>query len=62
MKQKSLSIFLVFVDSIVCIIPALAQASPKYVFLFIGDGMGMPQRAAADWSLDLYQENFCARA
>ncbi|MBD3307547.1 alkaline phosphatase [candidate division KSB3 bacterium] len=47
--QKSLSFMLVVVVSLMCIVPGLAQAqSPKYVFLFIGDGMGMPQRAAAE--------------
>ena len=47
--KKSLSVFVVVVVSVVCLIPATAQAEPpKYVFFFIGDGMGMPQRAAAE--------------
>ena len=34
--------------AIVCLYPALAGASAKYVFLFIGDGMGTAQRNAAE--------------
>ena len=50
MRVKTMSFMVAVVFSIVCIISAVAQASepPKYVFLFIGDGMGNAQRMAAD--------------
>lgn len=34
--------------AVMLIVPQAQAAAPKYVFLFIGDGMGMPQRAAAE--------------
>jgi len=52
MKVKALGFLLVVVFSIVCMMFALAMASeaqpPKYVFFFIGDGMGTAQRSAAN--------------
>ena len=50
MRVKSMSFMVAVVFCIVCIISAVAQASepPKYVFLFIGDGMGTVQRMAAE--------------
>jgi alkaline phosphatase len=50
MKVKGMSFGVAVVFGIVCILSAVAQASqpPKYVFLFIGDGMGTAQRMAAD--------------
>ena len=33
---------------LVCLVPMAEAAEPKYVFLFIGDGLGMPQRAATE--------------
>ena len=40
--------------SVLCLCSSLVQAaeSPKYVFLFIGDGMGIPQRMATDLFLE----------
>jgi alkaline phosphatase len=47
--RKALNVLLVVVFTVACMIPGMAQAQDaKYVFLFIGDGMGMPQRAAAE--------------
>jgi len=45
-----MSFVIAVVFSIVCIVSAMAQAGepPKYVFLFIGDGMGIPQRLAPE--------------
>lgn len=38
-----------FAFIVTCFVPVMAQAvQPKYVFLFIGDGMGLPQRTAAE--------------
>jgi alkaline phosphatase len=46
-SKKLLSVVVVAVLCVSCVVP-MAQAAPKYVFLFIGDGMGMPQRMAAE--------------
>ena len=49
MSKKYLCLTLVVMLSIVCVGSDIAQAQPaKYIFLFIGDGMGMPQRTAAE--------------
>jgi alkaline phosphatase len=50
MRVKSLSFVLAVVFSVVCIVSSGAQAaeSPRYVFFFIGDGMGTVQRMAAE--------------
>jgi alkaline phosphatase len=50
MKVRRVSFVLAVVLSIVCIVSAIAQAGepPKYVFFFIGDGMGTAQRIAAE--------------
>lgn len=52
MKVKTLGFLLAAVFSIFCMMSALALASeaqpPKYVFFFIGDGMGTAQRSAAN--------------
>lgn len=50
MRVRSLSFVFVVVFSIVCIMSAMTHAGepPKYVFFFIGDGMGTAQRVAAD--------------
>jgi alkaline phosphatase len=34
--------------TVMLMVPQAQAAAPKYVFLFIGDGMGMPQRAATE--------------
>jgi alkaline phosphatase len=50
MRSRRLILLTVAVLSIVCMMSAVAQASdpPKYVFFFIGDGMAVAQRTAAD--------------
>ena len=44
--RKVVSVAIVL--SLLCLVPMAEAAQPKYVFLFIGDGMGMPQRAATE--------------
>ena len=50
MRARSMSFVLAVVFSVVCIVSAGAQAAelPRYVFFFIGDGMGTAQRMAAE--------------
>ena len=40
--------FIVFIFVLFTVIGLLAADNPKYVFLFIGDGMSTPQRMIAD--------------
>lgn len=50
MRVRKMSFVLAVVFSIVCFVSAMAEAGepPKYVFFFIGDGMGTAQRIAAE--------------
>ena len=61
MKVKRMSFVVAVVFSIVCILSAVVQASepPKYVFLFIGDGMGTAQRMAAEEFLKHQAKKVC---
>jgi alkaline phosphatase len=45
-SKKMFQIVLTVVLCLAFVIPMAQAAAPKYVFLFIGDGLGMPQRAA----------------
>jgi len=45
--MRKVNLFLLPVFIFLCLGTALAANSAKYVFLFIGDGMGIPQRMAA---------------
>lgn len=47
MKSK-IEMCLAFAVCVMCIAAMAAAGSPKYVFLFIGDGMSMPQRMMAE--------------
>ena len=46
--SKTLSLICTLVLVVALLSPVYAAQSPKYVFLFIGDGMGIPQRMAAE--------------
>lgn len=50
MKVRSMKLVFVVALSVVCMVSSLAQAveTPKYVFLFIGDGTGTAQRMSAE--------------
>ena len=53
MRFKSRGLMVVAVMSALCILTVAASAAqPKYVFLFIGDGMAMVQRMAAEEYLE----------
>ena len=50
MRVKGMRWVFVVVLSVVCMVSSVVQAgeAPKYVFLFIGDGTGIPQRMATE--------------
>ena len=54
-KMKRLFAALLALALLVCAVPAMAEeaapAAPKYVFMFIGDGMGNPQVTATQYYL-----------
>lgn len=50
-KHKTLKVLLVLVMLVLVSTSALAAGVPKYVFYFIGDGMGASQRQAAEYYL-----------
>ena len=54
-KMKRLFAALLALTLLVCAVPAMAEeaapATPKYVFMFIGDGMGNPQVTATQYYL-----------
>ena len=58
-KMKRLFAALLVLALFVCAVPAMAEeaapAAPKYVFMFIGDGMGNPQVTATQYYLGALQ-------
>ena len=58
-KMKRLFAALLALTLLVCAVPAMAEeaapATPKYVFMFIGDGMGNPQVTATQYYLGATQ-------
>ena len=56
--KKIVSIILAFLTALTMAMPAMAEEAdanaPKYVFMFIGDGMGSPQISMAEY----YKGNF----
>ena len=38
----------IFALTLFCLVSVFAASAPKYIFLFIGDGMSIPQRMVAE--------------
>lgn len=48
MNMKNVKAGLLLAGCLMCFAAIAAEVSPKYIFLFIGDGMSMPQRMMAE--------------